>query len=523
MLIFKDVSCRIAGKSILEEINFQIDSKQHVGLIGRNGAGKTTLFKLIEKCLEADSGKILVENGCKILSIKQDIPHGNISVRNYILSQDKEREGLLHVLEDPETPPEQLGEVYEKLLDINAFDAEARAAVVLRGLGFSEEQQNMPLDSFSGGYKMRIALAGVIYQEPDLLLLDEPTNHLDLETSDWLKEFLKKYPKSFILISHDRDFLNSTINYVLHLKNKHITKYTGNFDTFLENYVLKQKNIEAYNTKMSEKRQHMMKFVSRFQFKATKAKQAQSRLKMIEKIKFIPLDEQDPTVEFNFPESKSIPSPIISFEKVSLGYGDNIVLKNVSGCILNDDKIAVVGANGNGKTTFAKFLAGELKNRKGKKTISSQINIGFYHQELFQTLNMDDTPYAHIRKVYENVSDFETRAHLGRFGFSGEKAEQKISALSGGEKARLVFATLTLHAPNLLVLDEPTNHLDLEMRESLITTLTNYNGAVVIISHDRHFLNRVASSIFIVSNGGVTQFNGDLEQYENEVYLSRSK
>lgn len=521
MLILKDVSYSISGKCILNDVTFQIANNQHVGLVGRNGAGKSTLFKLIEKTLEADSGKIILENNCKVLSIKQEIPHGEISVRDFVLSQDRERIDLLAELENTENSPEKIGEIYDRLLQIGAFEAEAKAAIVLRGLGFSEKDQNRRLDDFSGGFKMRIALASILFQEPDLLLLDEPTNHLDLETVDWLKEFLKKYPKNFILISHDRDFLNATVNYILHIKNKKVTKYTGNFDCFLDMYNLKQKNAEIYNAKMEEKRKHMMQYVSRFQYKASKAKQAQSRLKMIEKIKFLPLEDDDPTVKFNFPEPKEIASPIITFEKVSLGYDDKIVLKNISGTILNDDKIAVVGANGNGKSTFAKFLVGELKNKRGNKYTAAHLNIGFYHQELFHTLDANDTLYDHIRKHFPSASDLSIRAHLGKFGFSGDNVFSKIGTLSGGEKSRLVFAALTLNAPNLLVLDEPTNHLDLEMRESLISTLTDYKGAIVLISHDRHFLNRIATSIFIVKDGTITQFNGDLEQYENEAYLAR--
>ena len=279
-------------------------------------------------------------------------------------------------------------------------------------------------------------------------------------------------------------------------------------------YNKKRKNAEEYNAKMEEKRNHMLEFVRRFQYKATKAKQAQSRLKSIEKMKFIPLEKDDATVRFDFPAPEEMPSNILTFEKVSLGYDDKIILKNISGTIMNNDRIAIVGANGNGKTTFAKFLAGELKQKKGSREAFNKLRIGFYKQDLFEKLDLESTAYEHIEKLFSNPTELQIRTHLGRFGLSGDKVFQKIRNLSGGEKARLVFSSLTIHSPNLLILDEPTNHLDLEMRESLISTLTSYGGAVILITHDRHFLNRIADTIFVVQNGTVRQFNGDLTQYE---------
>jgi ATP-binding cassette subfamily F protein 3 len=316
--------------------------------------------------------------------------------------------------------------------------------------------------------------------------------------------------------------LNNTVDAILHLKNKRITRYNGNFDTFIDTYTLKQKNIEEYNTKMEAKRKHMMTFVERFGVKATKARQAQSRLKAISKMKFLPIDQDDPTVSFNFPDpNPSLSSNILSYDKVSLGYGDKIVLKNISGTIMADDRIAIVGANGNGKTTFAKFLAGELQQKKGTREANSKLKVGFYRQNLFEKLDVTKSPHGFLKEIMPNAIDRQIRSHLGRFGFSGDKVFQLIKELSGGERARLIFAMLTLDAPNLLVLDEPTNHLDIEMRESLISTLTSYKGAVILITHDRNFLNRVANSIFIVSNGLITQFNGDVDQYEKAILLER--
>ncbi|MDR1335129.1 MAG: ATP-binding cassette domain-containing protein, partial [Holosporaceae bacterium] len=314
------------------------------------------------------------------------------------------------------------------------------------------------------------------------------------------------------------DFLNDAVDSILFLKNKCITRYNGNFDAFLETYSLKRKNAEEYNAKIETKRRHMMAFVERFQAKATKAKQAQSRLKAIAKIKFLPLEEDDPTIAFNFPDpATSLSSNILSYEKIFLGYDDKVILKNISGSIMNDDRIAIVGANGNGKTTFAKFLAGELKQKKGNRDANEKLKIGFYRQDVFEKLNLSKSLYDFLRDTMPNAVEKQIRAHLGRFGFSGDKIFLSIAELSGGERARLVFTVLTVDAPHLLILDEPTNHLDFEMRESLIAALTSYRGAVILITHDRNFLNRVANSIFVVAAGSVAAFSGDIDQYERRL------
>ena len=522
MLTVKGLSYYISGRQLLDDVSFQVSTKQHIGLVGRNGLGKSTLFKLIQNQLDSDSGKIEISENWRVLSVKQEMPDGEQTPLEYLLSQDIERDQLMRELENCEDA-NRMTEIYDRLLQIDAFGAEARAAVVLRGLGFDGEDQTRPLNTFSGGYRMRMSLGAVLFQEPDLLLLDEPTNHLDLETSDWLESFLKKYPKSFILISHDRDFLNSTADSILHLKNQKITKYNGNFDAFLDNYNLQQKNAVAQNAKIEEKRKHMMEFIRRFQYKATKAKQAQSRIKALEKLKFIAVDQDDPTVAFNFPEVEPLSPPFLTFDRVNLGYGDKIVLKNLSGAIMPDDRIAIVGKNGNGKTTFARFLAGDLKQKKGIRQANNKLKIAFYRQDQFETLDLDKTAFEHVQQHLPDSSETQIRAHLGRFGFEKDKAFQQVKLLSGGERARLLFATLTSDHPNLLILDEPTNHLDLEMRESLINSITTFGGAVIVISHDRNFLNRVANTIYVVQNHGITVFNGDISAYENAVIEERGK
>lgn len=522
MLSVKELNYYIAGRQLLDNVSFQVPAKQHIGLVGRNGSGKSTLFKLILNELSPDSGEINVTENWRILSVRQEMPDGTLTPLEYLLSQDIERYQLMQELETCENT-DRMTEIYDRLIQIDAFGAESRAAVVLRGLGFNTEEQSRPLNTFSGGYRMRMSLGAVLFQEPDLLLLDEPTNHLDLETADWLESFLKKYPKSFILISHDRDFLNSTADTILHLKNQTITKYSGNFDTFLDTYNLKQKNAEAQNAKIEAKRKHMMEFIRRFQYKATKAKQAQSRIKTLEKMKFISVDQDDPTVAFNFPETEPLSPPILSFEKVSLGYNENIILKNISGTIFPDDRIAIVGKNGNGKTTLAKFLAGELKQKKGSRHTHDKLKPVFYRQDQFETLDLKLSAFEHIQNHLPNATDTQIRTHLGRFGFSQDKAFQKVCQLSGGERARLLFAILTSDSPNLLILDEPTNHLDLEMRESLINSITTFRGAAIVISHDRNFLNRIANTIYLVENQSITMFNGDISAYKKAVLEERRK
>ena len=522
MISVNKLSYYISGKQLLDEVTFQVSAKQHIGLVGRNGTGKSTLFKLILNQLSADGGKIEIASNWRVMTVKQEMPDGDLTLLEYLLSQDVERYQLMNELETC-TDANRMTEIYDHLIQINAFDAEARAAVVLRGLGFSAEDQDRPLHTFSGGYRMRMSLGAVLFQEPDLLLLDEPTNHLDLETTDWLADFLKKYPKSFILISHDRDFLNATTNGILHLKGRKITQYGGNFDTFLKTYSQKQKNAEAQNAKQEEKRKHMLEFINRFKYKATKAKQAQSRIKMLEKMTFIPVEEDDPTIAFNFPEPQELNPPILTFEKVSLGYDDKIILRNISGSIQPEDRIAIVGKNGNGKTTFVRFLAGELKQKKGVRQAHDHLQIAFYRQNQFEFLKPDQTAFDHIAQLAPQFSETQVRSHLGKFGLGQDMAFEYVKQLSGGERARLLFACLTVNNPNLLILDEPTNHLDMQMRESLINSLTTYKGAVIVISHDRSFLNRIANTVYVVKDQNISIFDGDMSAYEKAVLDSRNK
>jgi ATP-binding cassette subfamily F protein 3 len=512
MLSLNRINYFIGGRSLLENVSFQIAPTHRVGLVGRNGSGKSTLFNLIQGIVTPDSGEIEVAKYYKVLSIKQEMPSGDLSPLAYLLEQDQERLALLKELEDCHDA-NRMGDLYERLIQIDAYTAESRAAIVLKGLGFSDEDQLRPLQSFSGGFRMRIALAAALFQEPDLLLLDEPTNHLDFETTQWLQTFLSKYPKSFLLISHDREFLNATINTVLHLKGSKVSRYTGNFDTFLNVYEQQQANLAAYNSRMEEQRAHMQSFVDRFKAKASKARQAQSRMKALEKLKFIPVDKADPTVAFNFPEPEAISPPMLAFEKVSLGYGDTVVLKNLNATLSPDERIGLVGSNGNGKSTLAKFLADELAPFSGEVKRHGKLKIAFYRQDQFDHMDTDRTAYNVVADAMPKATPTQIRGHLGRFGFVKEKAEQKVKLLSGGERARLLFSCLTAERPNLLILDEPTNHLDMEMRESLIDALNTYTGAVILITHDRHLLRHVADRLWVIKNKTLSQFDGDLQDY----------
>jgi len=516
MIALNNVDFYVQGRHLLEEVSFQVGRKQHVGLIGRNGTGKSTIFKIIQGKLHVDGGTVEIAKDWKVLSVDQEMPNVDLCPLEYLMNHDTERVSLMKELEGLEDV-ERMCEIYDRLNQIDAYTAEARAAFLLKGLGLSDEDQYTELKNLSGGYRMRVALAAMLYQEPDIMLLDEPTNHLDLETTKWLEGFLKRYPKSFLMISHDRDFLNNTVDYILHLKGKHVSRYVGNFDTFLDTYSMQQQNIAAQNAKLEEQRQHMMEFVNRFLVKASKARQAQSRLKAIQKMKFIPMDKDDTTVTFEFPEPDAVSPPLLSFEKVFLGYGDKMVLRYISGNFAPEDRVALVGENGNGKSTFAKFLAGELEPIKGKLDKGSKLKIGFYRQDQFDNLDFERTAYEHIMDALKTTNNLEIRNHLGRFGFSGDRADQKVKELSGGERARLLFASLTAEKPNLLILDEPTNHLDMEMRESLIMALNTYKGAVILITHDRNLLSKVANTIWIVKDQKITPFAGDIKEYERSI------
>jgi ATP-binding cassette subfamily F protein 3 len=516
MLYLNNISCFLNGVPILENVNLQLADGHKGGLIGRNGCGKSTLFKIILGELEPDSGEVEMSRGMKIVTVAQEVPGGEQTPLEFLLNSDKERKQLFEELEN-NPDPNRLADIYDRLIQINAYSAEGRAAVILKGLGFNEEKQNMSLSSFSGGFRMRVALAAALFQTPDLLLLDEPTNHLDLESIIWLQDFLKSYPNSLLVVSHERDFLNVVTDHIFHLQRGKLTTYKGNYDVYEEKHRLKLEADVAYNKRIEAQRSHMQKFVDRFRYKATKAKQAQSRIKAIEKLNPVTLVLDDPTIKISFPEPEQLPSPIVSFEKVVLGYDDTPILRNLTGSILCDDRIALLGANGNGKSTFAKFVAKRLKPMAGNSRVLDKLRIGYFHQHQFEELKLEATPFDHIQELLPGSNPQQIRTHLGNFGFSGDKALSKVKQLSGGEKARLVFSMITTLKPNILILDEPTNHLDMDMRESLIFAINAFDGAVILITHDWHLLSHTADRIWVVENKTIQPYEGSIYDYKEQV------
>ncbi|MBM1557123.1 ABC-F family ATP-binding cassette domain-containing protein [Sulfitobacter mediterraneus] len=513
MLRISEINYSVEGRPLFEEASAVIPEGHKVGLVGRNGAGKTTLFKIIRGELGLDAGAITLPSRAKIGGVAQEVPSSEVSLIDTVLAADTERAALL-VEAETASDPGRIADIQSRLADIDAWSAEGRAASILKGLGFDDAEQQMPCSAFSGGWRMRVALAGVLFAQPDLLLLDEPTNYLDLEGALWLESYLAKYPHTVIIISHDRGLLNRAVGGILHLEDLKLTYYQGPYDQFARQRAEQRAVQAAMAKKQQARRDHMQSFVDRFKAKASKAKQAQSRLKMIEKMDMIASPEQAAKRVFTFPEPEELSPPIISIEGGAVGYAEgNPVLSRLNLRIDQDDRIALLGKNGQGKSTLSKLLSDRLILMDGKAVKANKLRIGFFAQHQVDELQIKETPLQHMISARPGVLHSKLRAQLAGFGLGAEQAETEVGRLSGGQKARLSLLLATLDAPHLLILDEPTNHLDIESREALVEALTQYSGAVILVSHDMHLLSMVADRLWLVSDGTVKPYDDDLESY----------
>ncbi|SFM16515.1 ABC-F family ATP-binding cassette domain-containing protein [Shimia aestuarii] len=521
MLKISDISYSVEGRPLFQDASATIPPGHKVGLIGRNGAGKTTLFRLIRGELALEGGSITLPQRARIGGVAQEVPGNEVSLIDTVLAADTERASLMAEAETA-TDSNRIAEIQTRLADIDAWSAEARAGSILKGLGFDHAEQQMPCSAFSGGWRMRVALAAVLFSQPDYLLLDEPTNYLDLEGALWLENYLVKYPHTVLIISHDRELLNRSVGAILHLDERKLTYYSGPYDQFARQRAEQRAVQTAAAKKQQAQREHLQAFVDRFKAKASKAKQAQSRVKMLEKMTPITAPEDAARVVFTFPKPEELSPPIIAVEGGSTGYGDTVVLKNLNLRIDQDDRIALLGKNGQGKSTLAKLLSGRLDPLGGKITTSSKLRIGFFAQHQVDELYIDETPIQHLMRERPSEGQARLRARLAGFGLGAAQAETEVGRLSGGQKARLSLLLATLDAPHLLILDEPTNHLDIESREALVEALTAYSGAVILVSHDMHLLTLVADRLWLVQGGTVKPYEEDLPAYR-KLLLSADK
>ncbi len=522
MLRIDDISYSIAGRPLFEHASATIPAGHKVGLVGPNGAGKTTLFRLIRGELSLDGGAISVPSRTRIGGVAQEAPGTATSVLDTVLAADTERACLMAEAESA-ADPARIADIQTRLADIDAWSAEARAATILKGLGFSTEDQARPTSDYSGGWRMRVALAGVLFSQPDLLLLDEPTNYLDLEGALWLESYLAKYPHTVIVISHDRDLLNRAVGHILHLEDRRLVLYSGGYDIFARTRAEKRALQAAEAKKQETRRAHLQSFVDRFRAKATKARQAQARVKMLERMEPITAPEEAKFHRFSFPQPDQLSPPIVSLDGVSVGYDGRAVLHRLNLRIDQDDRIALLGRNGQGKSTLSKLLAERLEPMEGRTNRSGKLRIGYFAQHQVDELELGDTPLDHVRRLRPDEPPARLRARLAGFGLMEGQAETKVGQLSGGQKARLSLLLATIDAPHLLILDEPTNHLDIESREALTLALNDYTGAVVLVSHDMHLLNLVADRLWLVDQGGVSPWQGDLDDYRRMLLTGEDK
>jgi ATP-binding cassette subfamily F protein 3 len=522
MLSITDISVRIAGRLLIDQGTAQIVPGARVGLIGRNGAGKSTLFHAIRGELPLEAGSITIPPRWRVGSLAQEAPNGPESLIEVVLKADLERDALLTEA-DTAHDPHRIAEIQTRLVDIDAHSAPARAAAILSGLGFSTADQARPCSEFSGGWRMRVALAATLFSAPDLLLLDEPTNYLDLEGTLWLEDHLANYPRTVIVISHDRDLLDTSVDQILHLDRGKLTLYRGSYTSYEEQRATREMLDAKHAKRQDAERKRLQAFVDRFKAKASKARQAQSRVKMLEKMKPVAALVRQDVREITFPApEKMLSPPIIAVDEVSVGYDPaQPVLKHVTLRIDNDDRIALLGSNGNGKSTLVKLLANRLAPFSGKITRADKISIAYFAQHQLDELNEDGSPYDHVRKLMPDAPETKVRGRTGAIGFSGKAGDTLVKSLSGGEKARLLLGLATFFGPNMIILDEPTNHLDIDSRAALSEAINEFPGAVIMVSHDRYLIESCADRLWVVADRTVTPYDGDLDDYRRMVLSAR--
>ncbi|MDB5570368.1 MAG: transporter related, partial [Hyphomicrobiales bacterium] len=522
MLNIDDLTYRLGPRLLFDRASASIPIGAKIGFVGRNGAGKTTLFRLVAGEISPEGGGVSYPKAARIGRVEQEAPGGPGSLIDFVLLADVERAALMEEAETA-TDPTRIADIQIRLADIDAHSAPARAGTILSGLGFDHEAQQRALSEFSGGWRMRVALAAVLFSKPDLLLLDEPTNYLDLEGTLWLIDYLAKYPATIVVISHDRDMLDDVADHILHLDQAKLTLWKGNYTSFekqrREQMAIRMKHVKKQETQ----RDHLQAFVDRFRAKASKARQAQSRLRMLEKMEPIEAIVDTDVQPFNFPSpAKPLAPPIVAMEGVSVGYDGRTVLSRLSLNISNDDRIGLLGSNGNGKSTFAKLVAGRLDPMGGELRRSSRMEVGFFAQHQIDDLDVRGTPYSHVAELMPDGTQAKIRGRCAQIGFPNVKADTRIDLLSGGEKARLLMGLATFGGPHLIIMDEPTNHLDIDSRAALIDAINSYDGAIILVSHDRHLLEACADRLWLVGNGTVTDFDGDMDDYRRLILDSNS-
>ncbi len=523
MLNFKNIAIRRGSRLLFSEASFTIHKGQKIGLTGANGAGKSSLFALLRDELHADEGEFSMPPNLEVAHVAQETPALSCSAIDYVLDGDRELRQLQQQLQAAEQSHDglKLADLHAQLEHIGGYTAQPRASRLLNGLGFSTQQESQAVSSFSGGWRMRLNLAQALMCRSDVLLLDEPTNHLDLDAVIWLQEWLIKYPGTLMLISHDRDFLDTITDHIVHIEQAKAEIYTGNYSDFERMRAEKLAQQQTAYEKQQREMAHIQSFIDRFKAQATKAKQAQSRIKSLERMELIAQAHVDSPFSFSFPPPKKMPNPLLKLDEADIGYGDKIIINKASLSISPGDRIGLLGPNGAGKSSLIKVLSGQMSALNGKLQTAQDLHIGYFAQHQLEQLRLDESPLWHVQQLDKQATEKDLRNFLGGFDFRGDKVNDPIGPFSGGEKARLVLALLVYQNPNLLLLDEPTNHLDLEMRHALSVALQEYQGALVVVSHDRHLLRSVTDQLLLVAGGAIQPFDGDLDDYK--VWLAEQK